>query len=112
MLLASLANGVYAGGGYRCAPRAVNDDGLLEVMAIRPLSLKRFVMMIGYYERGEHLDHPDLKDVIQYCRGSHVTIESDKPFYIATDGELLCGSRFEVENLRQKIQFAVPQNNR
>lgn len=110
LLLASLANGIYAGGGYRCAPRAVNDDGLLEVMAIRPLSLKRFAMMIGHYERGEHLDRPDLKDVIQYCRGSRVTIESDKPFYIATDGELLSGCHFEVENMHRKILFAVPKN--
>ena len=109
MLLASLANGIYAGGGYRCAPRAINDDSLLEVMAIRPLSLKRFAMMIGHYEHGEHLDRPDLKDVIQYCRGQRVTIESDHPFHIAIDGELLSGTHFEVENMHQKVFFAIPQ---
>ena len=109
MLLASLANGIYAGGGYRCAPRAINDDSLLEVMAIRPLSLKRFAMMIGHYEHGEHLDRPDLKDVIQYCRGQRMTIESDHPFHIAIDGELLSGTHFEVENMHQKVFFAIPQ---
>lgn len=109
MLLASLANGIYAGGGYRCAPRAINNDSLLEVMAIRPLSLKRFAMMIGHYEHGEHLDRPDLKDVIQYCRGQRVTIESDHPFHIAIDGELLSGTHFEVENMHQKVLFAIPQ---
>ena len=109
MLLASLANGTYAGGGYKCAPRAVHDDGLLEVMVIRPLSIARFAKLIKHYERGEHLDLPELKETISYCRGQRVTIESDSPFYIATDGELIEGLRFEVECLKQAIKFVVPE---
>ena len=108
MLLASLANGTYAGGGYKCAPRAVNDDGLLEVMTIRPLSIKRFAQLIKHYERGEHLDLPELKGTVSYCRGRQVVIESDAPFYIATDGELIEGTRFEVECLQKAIKFIVP----
>ena len=108
MLLASLANGTYAGGGYKCAPRAVNDDGLLEVMTIRPLSIKRFAQLIKHYERGEHLDLPELKGTVSYCRGRQVVIESDHPFYIATDGELIEGTRFEVECLQKAIKFIVP----
>ena len=108
MLLASLANGTYAGGGYKCAPRAVNDDGLLEVMAIRPLSIKRFAQLIKHYEHGEHLDLPELKGTVSYCRGQRVVIDSDHPFYIATDGELIEGTRFEVECLQKAIKFIVP----
>lgn len=108
MLLASLANGTYAGGGYKCAPRAVNDDGLLEVMTIRPLSIKRFAQLIKHYERGEHLDLPELKGTVSYCRGQRVVIDSDHPFYIATDGELIEGTRFEVECLQKAIKFIVP----
>ena len=109
MLLASLANGTYAGGGYMCAPRAVHDDGLLEVMVIRPLGIARFAKLIKHYERGEHLDLPELKGIISYCRGQRVTIESDSPFYIATDGELIEGLHFEVECLKQAIKFVVPE---
>ena len=108
MLLASLANGTYAGGGYKCAPRAVNDDGLLEVMTIRPLSIKRFAQLIKHYERGEHLDLPELKGTVSYCRGQRVVIDSDHPFYIATDGELIESTRFEVECLQKAIKFIVP----
>ncbi len=109
LLLASLANGRYAGGGYKCAPWAVVDDGLMELMAIKPMSIARFAKMIGHYERGEHLDMPELHDVIRHRRTAHVVIESDRPFFIATDGELLSGTRFEVECLHQKLQFVVPQ---
>lgn len=108
LLLASLANGRYAGGGFRSAPRSQNDDGLLEVTAIRPLSVVRFARMIGAYKSGEYLDSEKLKDVVSYCRARRVTFESDRQFYIGIDGELLCGRRFEVENLHKALRFLVP----
>lgn len=108
LLLASLANGRYAGGGYKCAPWAENDDGLMELMAIKPMSIARFAKMIGHYERGEHLDMPELHDVIRHRRTAHVVIESDRPFYIATDGELISGTRFEVDCIKQAFRFVIP----
>ena len=111
LLLASLANGRYAGGGYKCAPWAENDDGLMELMAIKPMSIARFAKMIGHYERGEHLDMPELHDVIRYRSTAHVLIESEHPFFIAVDGELIQGTRFEVEILPQAINFVVPTSN-
>lgn len=109
MLLASLANGRYAGGGYCCAPRSVNDDGMLEVMAVRPISVARFVSVIGIYKNGQHLDSPKIKDVVEYRRGRRVSIESDKPLWAALDGELVCSRSFAIENLPKAIRFAVPQ---
>lgn len=109
LLLASLANGRYAGGGYKCAPWAENDDGMMELMAIKPMSIARFAKMIGHYERGEHLDMPELHDVIRHRRSAHVVIESERPFYIAIDGELVQDTRFEIEVLPRSIKFVVPQ---
>ena len=108
LLLAGVANGMYDGGGYRCAPRAMADDGLLEVLAIAPMSIPRFAKMIGSYERGTHLDDPRLADVLRYRRGRTITIESQRPFFIATDGELLSGTHFDVECLNKAVRFAVP----
>ena len=112
LLLAGVANGMYAGGGYRCAPRAVPDDGWLEVMAIRPMSIPRFAKMIGSYERGTHLDDERLTDVVSYRRGKHIVLESDHPFYIAIDGELLQGVRFDVECLPLALNFIVPTKHK
>lgn len=112
LLLAGVANGMYAGGGYRCAPRAVPDDGWLEVMAIRPMSIPRFAKMIGSYERGTHLDDERLTDVVSYRRGKHIVLESDHPFYIAIDGELLQGVRFDVECLPLALKLIVPTKHK
>ena len=108
LMLASLANGQYEGGGFRSAPRSLNDDGWIEVTAIRPISIVRFAGMIGYYKKGTHLDRKKLQKYISYRRAKHLVIESDRPFYIGIDGELLHGSRFEIENLPRSLRFIVP----
>lgn len=108
LLLASLANGRYIGGGYKCAPRSMNDDGLIEVAKLTPISLLRFARSIGYYRRGEHLDAEKLRDIVDYRRGSTAVVESDRRFHIGIDGELHSGTRFEIENLPRVLRFLVP----
>lgn len=112
MLLASVSNAKWAGGGYMIAPNAAVDDGELDVMCMRPVSLPRFARLIKYYERGEHLRRPEFADVMSYCRGRKVVIESDTRFYIATDGEVIAGDRFEVACLHHALRFVVPPSKK
>jgi diacylglycerol kinase (ATP) len=108
LLLASLANGRFIGGGYKCAPRSQNDDGLLEVSYMLPLSLLRFARSIGYYRKGEHLDAPQLSDVVRYRRADKVIIDTPQPIPLGIDGEVMQGSHFEIQNLHRVLPFAVP----
>lgn len=108
MLLASAASGRYVGGGFQCAPRAVVDDGWLESQCVDALSIPRFLRMIGHYKRGEHLDRPDMHDVVHYRRTRRMTFDSDREFSIVLDGELLRGRHFEVEILHRALRFALP----
>ena len=108
LLLLSLANGQYAGGGYHCAPRAVVDDGLIEVLSVKPMSIASFAHLIKYYENGELIDRPELRTVVNYRRGKRVVIEAGGPSFVATDGELVEGSRFEAEVLPKALRFVVP----
>ena len=109
VLLLSVANGQYAGGGYHCAPRAVNDDGLLEVMAVTPMSVARFAKLIKYYKNGELLDREELRTLVSYRRGSRVVIDPLRDSYVATDGEIVPGRRFEAECLHRAINFVIPK---
>ncbi|MCR4659509.1 MAG: YegS/Rv2252/BmrU family lipid kinase [Bacteroidales bacterium] len=108
MLLATMSNGQYVGGAYRCAPRSVSDDGLLEVCLVSKVSLLRFAKLIGKYRQGTHLDDPACSDVMHYCRGRRIEITSPKPLYMALDGEVVCDRHFEVENMQQAISFVLP----
>lgn len=111
VLLLSVANGQYAGGGYHCAPRAVNDDGLLEVMAVTPMSVARFAKLIKYYKNGELLDREELRTLVRYRRGSRVVIDPLRDSYVATDGEIVPGRRFEAECLHNAVNFVIPTPN-
>ena len=111
VLLLSVANGQYAGGGYHCAPRAINDDGLLEVMAVKPMSIPRFAQLIKYYKNGELLDREELRPLLSYRRGKHITIDPLADSYVATDGEIVPGCHFDVLCLQRAINVVLPTNN-
>ena len=111
LLLASAANGRYVGGGYKCAPRAVVDDGLMEVLCVDSLNLLQFAKIIGFYKKGEHLDHPELEHLIHYRRGRRAVFHSDREFSIVVDGELIRGRHFDVSCLPQAVNFIVPQKS-
>lgn len=106
--LCTIANGKYVGGSYKCAPRSLNDDGLLEVCLIKPVSRIKFALLKKSYTDGTHLDNPKFKDIIVYRRAKQVVIEGGKGFCVSLDGEILKGERIVVENKRQAIRFVVP----
>ena len=109
ILLCTFANGAYVGGSFRCAPRARVDDGMLEVCMVRPLSRLKFANLIGYYQKGEHLEAPPLKPYITYRRARKIEVETPRKSMICLDGEIETGSRFTVEIAPGALRFIVPQ---
>ena len=110
ILLCTIANGQYVGGSYRCAPRALTDDGLLEICVVKPISRARFISLIGPYSKGEHLDNSAFDDFIHYRRGKVIEVESpESEFMYTLDGELEKRSRFKAEIVPSAIKFIVPE---
>lgn len=112
LLLCTIANGQYVGGSYRCAPRSLNNDGMLEICLIRPISHFTFLRLMKDYERGLHLDNPVFDRYIEYRRGHSVTVEAPEGFVYSFDGELIEQNRFTVETVERAIRFAVPRSAR
>ncbi len=109
ILLCTATNGQYVGGSFRCAPRSLNNDGLLEVCLVHPVSRLTFFNLIGAYTKGEHLDSPKFKKHIEYRRGKSITVEAPEGFVYSLDGELIEQSRFTAEILPGALRFAVPK---
>ncbi len=109
ILLCTLANGQYVGGSFRCAPRSVNDDGLIEVCLVKPVSHLKFVSLMNYYKEGTHLSDPKFEKVLTYCRGRKIEVEAPEGFVYALDGELIEENRFTVEVAHKALRFAVPK---
>lgn len=109
IILCTVANGKYVGGKYKCAPKSDNQDGLMEVCHISPVSRLTLLKLIKYYEKGLHLDDPRFKKYMNYSRGKVVEIigENDD-FCVSLDGELNIGKEFKVEMLEHAVNFSVP----
>ncbi len=109
ILLCTIANGRYVGGSFKCAPRSKNDDGLLEVCLVKPLSRVTFVSLIGDYTNGTHLDKEKFKKYITYRRAKKIEVEAPEGFAYLIDGEMVEKSNFTVEMKEKALRFAVPK---
>ena len=108
MLLCTVSNGRYVGGAYCCAPHSRNDDGLLDVCLVKPLSRLTLIKLIGVYKKGEHLDDPRFKNLITYRRGKSVRVVAPEGFGYTLDGEIVMCNDFTIDICPGAVRFAVP----
>ena len=90
-------NSPQIGGGTRIAPRAVLDDGLLDMVLIRGVPKLELVRRMPDAIKGRHVDLP----MTCYAQVKAFSVEAQRPEpYLAVDGELLlCAQR--------RIDFSV-----
>ena len=99
----AIGNGCYHGGGMHPCPRAVLDDGLLEVTAIDRLNMFELVRDIKTLYSDDVYSHPK----VRHFRAKHIRAESDEITRIEVDGESLGRLPLEVEILPGRIPFLV-----
>lgn len=108
-LLLALCNGEYYGGSYRCAPYAIQDDGLMEVSIVKKVSRLTFLRLVGGYKKGEHItNYEKYKKYCFYDRAKSLTISSDKPLTISIDGEIFRNKDVKIEVLKHAVNFVIP----
>lgn len=84
MLFALCANSRWYGGGYKGAPKALPDDGLLDFILVRKtVGRLKLAGLVGKYKRGEHLAW----DFTDFVRGKKLQIFSKNPAAVNVDGE-------------------------
>ena len=100
------ANGRYYGGGYNPVPEALPDDGQLDFLLAKPVSLLGLVRMIGRFSRGQHRELPAM---FTYARGHHMEIVFSRPEPVNVDGEIFTAERIVFAVAREKINFVAPR---
>ena len=108
-LLCTIANGSHVGGAYRCAPRSKDDDGLLEVCLVGPVSRWKFLRLMGAYQRGEHLDNPRFSGYIHYCQAREIHLSASGGFSLSLDGEVISGGGFSIRVIPGGLRFILPK---
>ena len=84
-LLGAIANTERYGAGFRIAPGARADDGLLDCVLVSDLPRWRALTLIPSIFRGAHLRHPE----VEVVRTRELRVTSEGPCALAADGEFL-----------------------
>ena len=100
----ALGNGRYHGGGMHPCPRAVLDDGLLEVTTIEKLSWFELIRDLRILYSENLYVHPKTR----HFRAKRVVAESDEVTRIEVDGEALGRLPMEATVLERALGLAVP----
>ncbi len=94
-LFISVMNGKRAGGGFMVAPASVFNDGLLDMVLVKPLGIFQRLRYLPVIEKGKHLD----LSFITYLRTKKVCFESRQPIQAHLDGEYYSASKLEISIL-------------
>ncbi len=98
-LMLSLANGRYIGGGMCVAPNALPDDGLLDVVAIRPVPKLRIPLILPKFLRGEHIHLP----ITTVTRVKEIHITAAQPLDFQVDGEVFSAPIWHIRPCEHKL---------
>jgi YegS/Rv2252/BmrU family lipid kinase len=99
----AIGNGRFHGGGMHPCPRAVMNDGLLEVTTIDRLTAYELVRDLPILYSDNIYQHAK----VRHFRARHIRAESDEVTRIEVDGEALGRLPLEVSVLPRKLPILI-----
>lgn len=109
--LTAIGNGHFCGGGFNASPKALLDDGLMDICAIDKVSRLTFIKLVGDYKKGTYLENDAAKKVISYRQLSHFKMEFDREIPICIDGEIKSASQIDFSVVKDGVRFVVPKGS-
>ncbi len=103
-LLVVFANTPVYGGGMKVAPRAVMDDGKLDICAIRDIGKAKLSLLFPSVYFGKHLA---MKEV-DYFQTDGLRIATARPTDVYADGEYVCRTPVEVTLAARALSVIIP----
>ena len=88
-----MANGRFAGGGMKLAPRADLSDRMLDVLTVDDMGFIRRLLTFGQIYFGQHLNNSKT----HYQTAQHISIQTKYHLPLELDGELVGTSPCEVQ---------------
>lgn len=111
LTLTAIGNGKFCGGGFMSAPRAILNDGLLDVCAINKISRLNFITLVGSYKKGTYLDNVRAMKYIRHRRVDHFKMEFDAPIPICIDGEIKGAKTVDFQVVKNAFNFVIPKGS-
>jgi|ERR1043166_5538489 diacylglycerol kinase (ATP) len=100
----AVGNAQRYGGGMKVTPRALPDDGLLDVCVVSKLNKVKLLCWVPTIFFGGHLR---LKQV-EYFQAEQVRIETERELDLYADGDFACKTPVEIGVIRRALRVIVP----
>jgi diacylglycerol kinase (ATP) len=104
VLFTAIGNAPEYGNGIRMLPRALMDDGQLDLCFVPAMPMRRMLRHFHRIYSGTHLQVPN----VRYLRTRQVFLESEEPVAIYADGEYLCKTPAEISASQRALRVIVP----
>jgi diacylglycerol kinase (ATP) len=104
VMLFAVGNAKQTGGGNLLTPRAMADDGLLDLMIVPGMPRIDFLALLPDLRSGAHLDRPE----IVYVQTSRVVVTSEAELSVNADGQPMRGRRFTYELAGRQLMVNAP----
>jgi YegS/Rv2252/BmrU family lipid kinase len=101
LLLFMVNNSSRTGGGFYVSPLSTIDDGLLDVVTSKPLSILKRLLHLSKIKTGKHLK----LSFIEHHSVKNITVTTNRKCFGQLDGELIEGDQFEFTVLKDKFLF-------
>lgn len=102
-LMIAVANGIAYGGGFKVAPEAIPDDGMLDVISISNVPPYKRITNLPKVKKGKHMDLP----YITSHQTTGLTIKTNKQTAAHLDGEYFEAQEFVIDLAPSKFRLLV-----
>ena len=108
LLLTSIANGCFCGGGIKSNPLAEISDGYININIIKDLSRLRFISLLPSYMKGTFLARRGMEKYIASEKCKKITITPNtEDIRICVDGEVISAEKTDFKIVHNAFNFVI-----
>lgn len=109
LLLSTVANGAFCGGGMKSNPLAAIRDGKMDINIAGDLGRLRFLSLFPKYSKGEILDVRGIDKYLKHKKAEKLVITPlDGMMRLCSDGETGTAEKIELEVVPDFFRFRLP----
>ena len=109
LLLSSVANGSYCGGGIKSNPMADVTDGFLNINIVNNVSRLKFIKLLPHYIKGDFIKLKNIESVVKTFKCKKLTVSpSGGTMRMCCDGEIYDAGKTVFEVVPGFFNFIIP----
>jgi len=109
LLLTSVANGCYCGGGVKSNPLASIKDGLISINIIKNITRRKLITILPRYMKGTHLSMSGIEKYLSTEKCKKITVTpNDGEMRLCIDGEIVDAGKTHFEIVHNAFRFVIP----